>query len=147
MRNFRRIFVPVDGSPTSNKALVAALNIARDGNGRVRMLHVVDPYAYMTGFEASATLLDAINQSARRVLADAVEVAKAAGVEADTKLVDVPGERLGDIVAREAVTWEADLIVVGTHGRKGVQRMFLGSGAEQIIRLALLPVLVIRGEA
>jgi nucleotide-binding universal stress UspA family protein len=54
--------------------------------------------------------------------------------------------RLGEAVAREAQQWDADLIAVGTHGRRGLGRVLLGSGAEQIIRVAPVPVLVIRGE-
>ena len=50
------------------------------------------------------------------------------------------------MVADEARRWNADLIVVGTHGRRGVGRMLLGSGAEQVIRMAPVPVLVIRSE-
>ncbi|HEY8051005.1 MAG TPA: universal stress protein [Ramlibacter sp.] len=147
MRTYRRILVPVDGSPTSNKALVAALNIARDGDGQLRIVHVVDEVAHLTGFEASSMILAAAMQAAERVLADAAEIAKASGVTADVKLLDQPGERLGVLVAKEAQQWEADLVVVGTHGRRGFERMLVGSGAEQIIRLAPVPVLVIRGDA
>lgn len=147
MRTYRRVLVPVDGSPTSNKALVAALNIARDGDGRVCLLHVVDEVAHLTGFEAGSTILAAVLQAAERVLADAAEIAKSAGVTADVKLADKPGERLGEVVAAEAAQWEADLIVVGTHGRRGIERMLVGSGAEQVIRLAPVPVLVIRADA
>jgi nucleotide-binding universal stress UspA family protein len=53
---------------------------------------------------------------------------------------------LPEVVADEARRWQADLIVVGTHGRRGVGRMLLGSGAEQVIRMAPVPVLVIRSE-
>ena len=63
----------------------------------------------------------------------------------DTRLADAPSQRLGRMVADEARGWEADLIVVGTHGRRGLGRVLLGSGAEQIIRDAPVPVLVIRG--
>ena len=146
MRTYRRILVPVDGSPTSNKALVTALNIARDGDGRVRLVHAVDEIAHVTGFEAGSTILAAVLEAAEKVLADAAEVARSAGVNADTKLLDEPGRRLGARVAREATNWEADLVVVGTHGRRGFERMLVGSGAEQIIRLAPVPVLVIRGD-
>ena len=79
-------------------------------------------------------------------LDQALQQAKAAGVDADIKLIDLPAQRLGETVATEAREWQADLIVVGTHGRKGIGRVFLGSGAEQIIRLAPVPILVIRGE-
>lgn len=146
MRTYRRILVPVDGSPTSNKALVAALNIARDGDGRVRLVHVLDELTYLTGFEASGEVFTLLRQAGERVLADAAEVARSAGVNAEMQFIDEAGVRLGDAVARAAGEWEADLVVVGTHGRRGVQRALMGSGAEQIIRLAPVPVLVIRAD-
>jgi nucleotide-binding universal stress UspA family protein len=146
MRTYSRILVPVDGSPTSNKALVAALNIARDGDGRVRLVHAVDELAFVTGFEASGEVFAAIRNGAERLLADAATIANAAGVNCETMLIDKPAQRLGESIANAAKSWNADLIVVGTHGRHGIQRVLLGSGAEQIIRLAPVPVLVIRGE-
>lgn len=145
--SYKRILVAVDGSPTSNKALAAALALARESSGRVRMLHSLDELAYVTGFEYSGNLIEIARESAEKVLADAAEMAKAAGVEADTKLIDFPGVRLGETVAQEAKAFEADLVVVGTHGRRGFSRALLGSGAESIIRLAPAPVLVIRGDA
>jgi nucleotide-binding universal stress UspA family protein len=87
-----------------------------------------------------------MRDSGMQVLNDAMTIAKAAGVEADTVLFDTLGERLAEAVAEAARQWKADLVVVGTHGRRGVGRMLLGSGAEQVIRLAPVPVLVIRSE-
>jgi len=146
MRTYRRIIVPVDGSPTSNKALVAALNIARDGDGRLRLIHALDELAFVTGFEAGGEVLAAVRAGGARILAEGAEIAKAAGVNFETMLSDKPGQRLGESVANAAKVWNADLIVVGTHGRHGIERVLLGSGAEQIIRLAPVPVLVIRGD-
>ena len=71
-------------------------------------------------------------------------VAGSAGVPADTRLVEASGARLGETVASEARAWEADLVVVGTHGRRGLGRVLLGSGAEQVIRQAPVPVLAVR---
>jgi nucleotide-binding universal stress UspA family protein len=142
---YQRILVPVDGSNTSNKALTAALQLAREGGGSVRLLHVLDELVYVTGFEASGELINVARDGAQRVLADAMEIAKAAGVKADSKLVDDIGLRLGETVAKEAADWQADLVVVGTHGRRGMGRVLLGSGAEQVIRLSPVPVLSIRG--
>jgi nucleotide-binding universal stress UspA family protein len=65
-------------------------------------------------------------------------------VPADTKLLELPGGRLGEMVAGEARNWEPDLVVVGTHGRRGVSRVLLGSGAEQVLRLSPVPVLAVR---
>lgn len=145
MRTYRRILVPIDGSPTSNKALVAALNIARDGDGRVRIVHVMDELALVTGFEVGADVFEAVRAAAQSVLAEGDAIAKASGVNCETLLIDRPAKRLGESIANAAKVWNADLIVVGTHGRHGLDRVLLGSGAEQIIRLAPVPVLVIRG--
>jgi nucleotide-binding universal stress UspA family protein len=145
--SYQRILVPVDGSPTSNKALAAALQLAREGSGRVRLVHSLDELAYVTGFEYSGTLIQIARDSAEKVLADAAETAKAGGVLFDTKLIDFPGQRLGETVAKEVKDYGADLVVVGTHGRRGLSRALLGSGAEQIIRMSPAPVLVIRGDA
>ena len=73
--------------------------------------------------------------------------ARAAGVEADNMLFDKFGERLGETVAEAEKLWNADLIVVGTHGRRSLGRVLLGSGAEQIVRQAPVPVLVVRPTA
>jgi nucleotide-binding universal stress UspA family protein len=142
---FKRILVPVDGSATSTKALTAALQMARDAGGRVRVLHSMDELAYLSGFEYSGEVMKVARENATRVLDDAMAVAKASGVPSDQQLVDQPGARLGQTVSDAARTWEADLVVVGTHGRRGIGRVLLGSGAEQVIREACVPVLVIRG--
>lgn len=141
---YQRILVPVDGSETSNKALVAALQMARESGGRVRIVHALDELAYLTGYEFSADLLKVAREYATKVLDDAMAMAKAAGVPADSRLMETPGGRLGELVADEARGWEADLVVVGTHGRHGVSRVLLGSGAEQVLRLAPVPVLAVR---
>lgn len=143
---YKRILVAVDGSPTSDKALAAALQLAREGGGRVHILHAVDELAYLSGYEYSGQILNIVREEGAKLLARTRDTARTAGVEADTKLVDVPGQRLGETVASEARAWEADLIVLGTHGRRGFSRALLGSGAEQIIRMAPAPVLVIRGD-
>ena len=142
---YKRILVPVDGSDTSNKALVAALQLAREGGGRVRLVHVLDPMAFITtGYGPVVDLLQIGKEGAAKVLADALEMAQAAGVPADTRLLDQAGGRIGEQVADEATAWEADLVAVGTHGRHGVSRVLLGSGAEQVLRLAPVPVLAVR---
>ena len=146
MSDFKRILVPCDGSEVSNRALVSALQIARDGGGRVRVLHVLDQIDYLAGgYEyAGAAVLEELQRQSRKVLEDAAAICQSAGVPYDTVLVDEPGSRLGDKVADQALTWDADLVVVGTHGRKGLSRAILGSGAEQIVRFAPVSVLVVR---
>jgi nucleotide-binding universal stress UspA family protein len=141
---FKRILVPVDGSETSTRALVAALQLARDSGGRVRVIHAIDELAYLTGFEYTGQILEAARKHAAATLGDALAIARAGGVPADSRLIEAGGQRLGEVVAEQAHAWEADLVVVGTHGRRGVRRMLLGSGAEQVLRLAPVPVLAVR---
>lgn len=145
---YKRILVTIDGSETSNQALVAALQFARDFGGRVRLVHVVDELSYLTGnshYAAySGDLIKIMRETGTKVLDDAMAIAQASGVEADYMLFESFRERLGNAVADAAKRWNADLIVVGTHGRRGLGRVLLGSGAEQIVRLAPVPVLVVR---
>lgn len=145
---YKRILVPVDGSATATRALVAALQLARDGGGRVRLIHVVEEVAFVDGYDMyggqTGELLQVMREAGDKLLDAGLAVAQSAGVEADKQLFDKFGERLSEVVAGAARQWNADLIVVGTHGRRGIGRVLLGSGAEQIIRLAPTPVLVIR---
>jgi len=146
---FKRILIPVDGSQTSTAALVAALQMAREARASVRLVHAVNEMAYLGGIDPygtySADLAGMMREGGAKVLTDAMAIAQSAGVEASQVLLDEPGKRLGEVVAEAAGLWNADLIVVGSHGRRGLGRVLLGSGAEQILRQAEVPVLVIRG--
>jgi nucleotide-binding universal stress UspA family protein len=144
---YTRILVPVDGSETSNKALAAALQMARDSGGRVRLLHAFDELAYLPVSGFGGNISEMARERAAKILADGLKSAEEASVPADSELLEVPGRRFGDVVADEARKWQADLIVIGTHGRRGLDRLVLGSGAEQVTRMAPVPVLTIRGES
>jgi nucleotide-binding universal stress UspA family protein len=108
----------------------------------------VEELAFVDGYDMyggqTGELLQVMREAGDKVLDAALEIARSAGVDADKQLFDRFGERLGEVVANAAREWNADLIVLGTHGRRGIGRVLLGSGAEQIIRLAPTPVLVIR---
>jgi nucleotide-binding universal stress UspA family protein len=127
------------------------LELAGQSGGAVRLVHVVEELATLSGFDQyggySGDLIGIIRENSAKILSDGLAVAKAAGVETDTVLYDQFGERLAEVVSDAAKRWNADLIVVGTHGRRGVGRVLMGSGAEQIIRMAPVPVLVIRSTA
>jgi nucleotide-binding universal stress UspA family protein len=145
---YKRILVPVDGSDTADLALDAAIRLAQAFGSRIRLVHVLDEVVWMTGYDvyggSSAGLYDAMRDWGDELLRKAMERARTGGVEADMMLFDKPGQRLGETVAQAAKLWDADLVVVGTHGRKGFNRLLLGSGAEQVIRMAPVPALVIR---
>jgi len=144
---YQRLLVPLDGSETSRLALASALKLAQADGGRVRLMHVLEEVSY-SGFDLYAAnagdLMKILCANGQRILDEGMAAAKEAGVPADFVLHDTFGQRLADVVADAAKRWSADVIVVGTHGRRGVDRLMMGSGAEQIIRLAPVPVLVIR---
>lgn len=145
---FKKILVPVDGSPTSTHALEAAVQMARESSGEVRLLHLIDDLPYVAAYESTglyaAELDKTLREAGTRILADARALTEKAGVRCDVELIDQFGLRLGEAVAEAVKRWGADLVVVGTHGRRGIGRVVMGSGAEQVIRLAPVPVLVMR---
>ena len=147
---YKRILVPIDGSETSNRALTTAIELAKAFGSRLRLIHVVEEMAYLSGYDQfggySGELIQVMRESGAKILDQSMVVAQAAGVETDNMLFDKFGEHLGETVATGAKLWGADLIVLGTHGRRGIGRMLMGSGAEQIIRLAPVHVLVVRSE-
>ena len=149
MTMFRQILVAVDGSATSQRALDEAVKLAKTVSARLRLIHVMDELAWVNGFEPARAYFDDVLPRMRRageeLLARAMAQALAAGVQAESELVIGSAERICDQVAAEARRWPADLVVVGTHGRRGTDRLLLGSDAEQIVRHSPVPVLLVRG--
>ncbi len=146
---YKRILVPVDGSATSSKGLEEAIRLAKLTGASLELVNVVDEMSLAFGVEAYATysqdVLSALREGAREILEKAQQRAASAGVGVDTKAIETFGARVADLIVDEAVATKADLIVIGTHGRRGVGRLLLGSDAEQILRLAPVPVLLVRG--
>jgi nucleotide-binding universal stress UspA family protein len=145
---YKRILVPIDGSKTAALGLREAIRLAKDQGAALRVIHVVDKMAIIGVTEAGMNprpVLAKLARSGRAVLGEARRSAKKLGVEADTELFEPVTKRVADAVLREAKRWRADLIVMGTHGRRGMPRLVLGSDAEQVVRLAQVPVLLVRG--
>lgn len=145
---YQRILVPVDGSPTSSKGLDEAIQLARLTGAALRLIHVVDLVAFATGFEPygvfAGSLIPTLRETGEKILAQGVDRVQATGLRADSALIENLGTRVSNTVIEHAKTWGADLIVVGTHGRRGVTRWLLGSDAEQMVRMAPVPVLLVR---
>jgi nucleotide-binding universal stress UspA family protein len=144
----KRILVPVDGSRPSSRGLAEALKLARSQKARVCLLHVVDERAVALSPEAGGVYLDRLlnvmRESGKKILAQAALAARARGVKASTVLVENITRSVADVVIAQARKWHADLIVIGTHGRRGVSRLVMGSDAENVVRTAPVPVLLVR---
>jgi nucleotide-binding universal stress UspA family protein len=145
---YQRILVPVDGSETSNCGLDEAIRLAKLTKARIRLVNVVDGLVFSTGFEfATGDVFGMLMDAGAQILSQAKLRVEASGVSVDTFLPETFGGRVCDVVVEQAKLWNADLIVIGTHGRRGVGRMFIGSDAEQIVRAAPVPVLLVRQRA
>lgn len=150
---YKRILVPVDGSPTSTAGLREAIRLAKSQgkageNAALQLVHVVDQHSVvMMGMETAAYLdevLKGLAHSGRRILARAQSVADKAGVKATGVLRETLTGPAADEIVDQAKKGRADLIVIGTHGRRGVRRLVMGSDAEQVVRASPVPVLLVR---
>lgn len=146
---YQRIFVPVDGSATSERALTEAISLV-DNTAQLRLVYVLEEIYPLDGegfaFIDYAALQAAVRHTGERTLAQAEKTVQHAGKKAETVLLEAGGERIANILANDARDWHADLIVIGTHGRTGLNRLLLGSVAEGLVRVASVPVLLIRAE-
>lgn len=151
---YPRILAAIDGSATSDLALAQAIGLASEGHARLRIAHVLDygpvEWAISGGYALDVTpMIDAMRDSGRQALEKAAALAQASGVVAETALFDQPSAalRVAETLTDEARRWGADLIVLGTHGRRGFNHLLIGSVAEQVVRVADVPVLLVRGVA
>lgn len=146
---YEKILMAFDGSETSLQALDEALRLAQLAHAKLYVAHVIDVIAPLgMGLTyVPADLVDAYREEAKRLLDVACARATAAGVACETLLLEVEGvtDSVASCLIRCAVRVDAQLAVLGTYGRRGVSRAFLGSVAEAFVREADCPVLLVRG--
>jgi nucleotide-binding universal stress UspA family protein len=144
---YERILVPVDGSETSSRGLNEAIKIAKSQGSQLRVVHVVNEFiigdVYGTGFFAG-DIIEVLRESGRRILEESKALARQNGVTCEGVLLESLGGTAARYILEQASQWPADLIVMGTHGRRGMARLTIGSDAEHVLRQALVPVLLIR---
>jgi nucleotide-binding universal stress UspA family protein len=144
---YPRILVPLDGSPPAAQGLVQALRLAHALGSTLQLLHVVDVRRLPAEVSDQATperLVDAWRRDGERLLAAAAEAARAQDVAVDATVRADPAQRVSDLIVDEARCVGAGLIVMGTHGRRGLLRLALGSDAEAVLRDSPVPVLLVR---
>jgi nucleotide-binding universal stress UspA family protein len=150
MGAYRKILVAVDGSKAAAKGLREAIRLAKAERAQLVVVHVVDEYPALAALDGmmagapGADLVPALRAGGKRVLAKALAVAAKGGLKAKGVLREMLSGPAAYPVVREARRQRADLIVLGTHGRRGVRRLVLGSDAEQVVRTASVPVLLVR---
>lgn len=142
---FKRILVPLDDSEGSGRALDFAVRWSQVSGGKIRLVHYIDVQAFPNAFGYGDPAIQSAQRYAESFLAEQKSRLEKNGVQVETHLCLATVKRLGQYISEDARAWGADLIVLGSHGRKGIGRVLLGSGAEQIIREAPVPALVIPG--
>lgn len=142
---YPRILVPVDGSEASRCGLAEAIRLAAPERSTLVLLHVVDlPPASPHGTDGVGReqLMALLARRARETLDSAVDQARAGGVPHETVLVESTGAPACEAIVDHAVLQGCALIAMGSHGRRGMRRLAMGSDAEQVVRRATVPVLV-----
>lgn len=147
---YHKILVPIDGSDTSSRGLAEAVKLAKDQHATIRLIHVVNELMVVASYEGtiySGELIQALRESGQKVLDKAQQQLEAAGIQVETELLEAHGGQAGNAIVKDAEQCHADIIVLGTHGRRGLNRVVMGSDAEQVVRQASIPVLLIRNLA
>jgi len=148
---FKHILLPTDGSELSDKAVKQAIEAAKAFGAKLTALHIVDAYRLnMVGEGFPGPEIPVLKKRyeeekaarAKKILGSVEEAAKTAGVECDvaTATSDVPYEMIID----QATRFNCDLIVMASHGRRGLQGILLGSETQKVLTHSKIPVLVCR---
>ena len=145
--SYKQILVPVDGSQISFSAVKKAAQIAKAFGGQLTLISLVaeDPFTDSDFYYSSAIMKEYFvqaHENATKALAEALEFSKAEGVDAQTLVIK--GQVSAEGIAETATELKADLIVMGSHGRKGFQKMLMGSFAQDVLRNTELPVLIVK---
>lgn len=139
----KRILVPLDFSLTSLRALKMAVSLAKQSRARLMLLNVVEPNPYPSGFDGVILVMpdSEVMQAAEREL---LHIVRRFFPKSNRPATLVQRGRAADVIVETAEKNRNDLIVLSTHGHTGLQRLLLGSVAEQVVRYAKCPVLVVR---
>jgi nucleotide-binding universal stress UspA family protein len=145
---YDRILVAIDGSEASTRALDEAVRLAGNQHSRLRLVHVVDTFCLYRGGEGERApeVEEAWREAGRKVLEQARVLASQSAIEVETALHCTNGTRVSEEIVEDARKWGADLIVMGTHGRRGLNRLLLGSVAEGVARISPISVLLVLGQ-
>lgn len=147
---YQRILVPVDNSKCSQLAIDEAKRLAHESGAILRLLHVVDlaQFAWWNSsqFIDVALLQQGLKKAGEKVLTETSAMLSADKIKVETALVEVWGGSLAKGIMDDAQAWQADLIVMGTHGHTGLTHLLLGSVAEGVVYETTIPVLLIRAQ-
>jgi|SRR5450631_3895133 len=149
---YQRIFVAIDSSATAQKALEEAIGLANAQAACLCIASAIDAGPLdqhgmgLGSYIDIDRVKDQMRESSDTLLDQALAKAVAAGCVAERRLIESTQRRVADMIVDAASQWKADLIVIGTHGRRGFERMLVGSVAENLVRIATTSLLLVRQE-
>lgn len=147
---YQKILGPIDGSDTSARVVNEAMKLAKNQSARIRLIHVVNEFMVIAAYESAAgitysgDLMQALRDSGQKLLDKAKAMVAAEGIQVEAELLEAHGGQAGNAIVKDAEHSHADIIVLGMHGRRGFSRAVMGSDAEQVVRQARVPVLLVR---
>jgi nucleotide-binding universal stress UspA family protein len=147
---YTRILVPVDGSEPAECGLREAIGIAASTKAKLVVLNVVSEFPILMDGVSLAyyeDLLAALTRAGEDLVAKAAAKVTEAGVDCETVVVDARTSRAADVIVEQVARCGCDLVVMGTHGRRGFKRMAMGSDAELVVRHSPVPVLLVKPPA
>lgn len=141
---FQQILVAVDGSDTANLALKAAAKLAKEQNSKLFIVHVYDEtaFSFTSRYPNAVELQRGFIDEGKNILLVAKKTTEQFGINVETVFLESL-KGISRALAEYAEKLPADIIVIGTHGRRGLDRLLLGSVAEKLVRLSSVPVLLI----
>lgn len=150
MTCFKKIIVPVDESLCATQGLNMAIECTQSQSpvAQLKIITVVDtsPSDYTPGEVAwvdMETIDRELRESGTAILKKAADKAAEAGLTADTELLEISTGRISKTILTAAQQWDADVIIMGTHGRRGLGHLLLGSTTEEVLHHSPIPVLVV----
>lgn len=147
---YKRILVPVDGSDTSALGLSEAIKLCKDQKAELRLIHIVDELVSYGGADGAANytgnIIELLRDAGKNILETAENQVQKAGLDSESAMLEQFGGQAAGLIVEDAKQWKADLIVLGTHGRRGIKRLVMGSDAEQIVRTTPVPILLVRAK-
>jgi len=144
---YKHILCPVDGSTASTAGMLEAIKLAKEQNAELHFFHVIDTYipiVDMAGDFNVTYMIDILRENGEKIIKQALDTARESGVAADSKTIESVGGRTASYIVKEAGSWPADIIVMGTHGLRGISRLVMGSDAENVLRTSHVSVLLVK---
>ncbi|QEY52266.1 universal stress protein [Legionella longbeachae] len=141
---YKQIMIAVDGSKASSLALKEAIELAKNQKSKLCVIHIVD--TLYEGDVDREAFVELIRKQGQEVLNSIKKKLSRVKIEFEMKLTELTPSKsqIAEKLVDEASAWSADLIIIGTHGRRGIQHILTGSVAEEVIRISKIPVLLVK---